>query len=120
MSIVSSKLKEVRKQREKELKKRKNFFPLLVFTIVLWFIFSLVIILTDPDKKGALELFMAVLFSASFFTFALILGKTRRGLLMAIGITIFFFLRYLGVGNLLNLALLMGILFAFEFYLSKR
>lgn len=120
MSILASRLKEIRKQRRKKINKRKNFFPLLVFTIILWFIFALVILFIDPDKKGALELFLAALFFASFFTFSLALGKASRGLVAAIGITLFILLRYLGVGNLLNLTLLTGAIIAFEFYLLKR
>ncbi|OGM31410.1 hypothetical protein A2803_05505 [Candidatus Woesebacteria bacterium RIFCSPHIGHO2_01_FULL_44_21] len=120
MSILSSKLKAIRKKREKEIKKRKNFFPFLIFTIILWFIFTLIIIFIDPEKKGALELFITSVFFANFFTFSLILGKARRGFFVAGGITFYIFLRYLGVGNLINLLLIIGVITAFEFYLSKR
>jgi len=120
MSIVSLKLKELRKTREREIKKRKNFFPALIFTIVLWSIFMLILLFADPDKKGALELFMTVLFFANFFTFSLLFGNSRRGFVAATGITLYIFLRYLGVGNLLNFILILGAVIAFEFYLSKR
>jgi hypothetical protein len=120
MSIVSSDLKELRKRRAQEIKKRKNFLPSFVIAMFLWLAVALIVLFVDPNNKWALESFMITFFFANLLTLSLVFGNTRRGLLAALSVVLFTFLRYLGVGNLLNLLLIIGAALAFEFYLSKR
>ena len=120
MSIVSSDLKELRKRRAQEIKKRKNFLPSFVIAMFLWLAVALIVLFVDPNNKWALESFMITFFFANLLTLSLVFGNTRRGLLAALSAVLFTFLRYLGVGNLLNLLLIIGAALAFEFYLSKR
>ena len=109
--------KEIRK---KEVKLRKNFFPTLIVTIFLWMGVASVIYFVEPDSFGALPLFFFLLFFSFLFTFSLIFANTRRGVLSAIGFTIFLLLRYFGVGNILNFLLIFGILLSFEIYFSRK
>lgn len=118
--IVPSKLQELRKLREKEIKKRKNFFPSLIITLALWFLLTITILFVDPTQRWALEIFFTLLFLALLFTFSLLLINTRRGFIVSIATTLFSVLLYLGVGNLFNLLLIVGASSMFEIYFTKR
>jgi hypothetical protein len=73
----------------------------------------------DPFTFGAIPAFFDLLFTALLFTLSTILLNTRRGLTIAVLVTLFLLLRYLGVGNIINLLLLAGIGIASEFYFGK-
>lgn len=120
MSIVSSKIKSLKKRRFDEIKKRKTFFPTLVIALLLWFTAVFVVLFVDPQSLGALQFFFGLLFFALTLSLSLIFGHTRRGVMAAIGISLFLFLRYIGLGNILNFLLIAGVFIAFEFYLSNR
>jgi len=115
MFIVSSKINHLRKRRFDEIKKRKSFLPSVVITVFLWLTLIFTILLVDPGQKGSLELFFGTLLFAGIFTFSLLLGNTRRGFLVSIALVFFLFLRYLGVGSFLNLALIIGVVILFEY-----
>lgn len=115
MPIVSPKIKSLRKKRNEEVKKRKNFLPSLIITTVLWIAFVFTILFVDPSQKGSLELFFGVLLFASIFTFSLLFANTRRGFLASIALIFFLFLRYLEVGSFLNLVLIIGVVILFEY-----
>ncbi|OGM18664.1 hypothetical protein A2686_04325 [Candidatus Woesebacteria bacterium RIFCSPHIGHO2_01_FULL_38_10] len=106
--------------RKKEIKLRKNFFPAMLLTILLWLGVVFIIYFVNPSDLGAVQLFFIISFLASLFTFSTLLANTRRGLLIAIGLTIFLVLRYLGVGNILNLLLILGLTITTEIYFSKK
>jgi len=106
----------MRDRRKREIKNRKNFLPSLALTAFLWLLVGAVIYFTNPDFIGMVVLFFILTFLALMFTFSLILANTRRGLIMALGITIFLIFRYFGIGNLLNGLLIIGITLATEIY----
>lgn len=110
----------IKSQRFEELRKRKNFLPSLVITAVLWLLFIAVILFTTPDSTPVLFVFFILLFLSLLFTFALILANRRRGLWVALSVTLFLLLRSFGVGNIINLVLLIVIPIIFEFYFSRR
>jgi hypothetical protein len=110
----------LKEQRKKQIRKRKNFFPLLLITIVLWILILLFIILVDPYVFSAIALFLTVLFFAFFLTFSIVFANSRRGIIAAFGFTVFLILRYFGIGNILNLLLILGVCLAFEIYFSSR
>ncbi len=105
-----------REIRKKEIKKRKNFFPLLATTLFLWISVALVIVFVDPDTFGAVPIFFILTATALFFAFTTIFGNVRRGIVASLAITLFLILRYLGVGNILNLILILATAIAFEAY----
>jgi hypothetical protein len=106
--------------RRKELKQRKNFLPALAIALFLWIALISVIYLVSPNSFGAIYVFFLLLFATVFFTTSLLFGHSRRGLLVSVAITIFMVLRYLGIGNLLNALLLVGVLVTFELFFSKN
>ncbi|OGM16680.1 hypothetical protein A2V55_01035 [Candidatus Woesebacteria bacterium RBG_19FT_COMBO_37_29] len=113
-------MKRLKTKRIEKVKRRRNFFPTLVLTLIFWLLTSLIIYLFDPSLTGAVPLFFASFFISIFLTLSLIFANSRRGILFSSGIFMFLILRYFGVGNILNLILILAIITAFEIYLSKN
>jgi hypothetical protein len=109
-----------RKPRNEQILKRKNFLPTLIITVFLWLILAGVIYFIDPDTFLAVPLFFLLLFSASLFTSSLLFASSRRGLIIASFLTFFALLSYLGVGNFLNLILIIAIVTCIEVYFSLK
>lgn len=107
--------KELRKQ---AILKRKNFLPSLILTIILWIALGAVTYFVDPQTFGAIYLFFLLVFFSLLFTFSLILGSTRRGLILSVSLTLFLILRYFGIGNILNLVLILALGLVAELYLA--
>ncbi|OGM33588.1 hypothetical protein A3D01_01375 [Candidatus Woesebacteria bacterium RIFCSPHIGHO2_02_FULL_39_13] len=109
-----------KEKRKKEIKLRKNFFVTLLVIITLWIFVATTILFVDPSDFGAVPLFFLLIFLSLFFTISTILIHTRGGLIIASTVTIFLALRYLGVGNILNLVLLAALAATIEVYFSKK
>lgn len=106
--------------RQKEVKLRKNFFPTLFFIALLWTALGGLIYFVDPFSFGAIPAFFVLMFLSFFFTFSFLFAGRRRGITLAIAITSFFILSYFGVGNILNLLLILGVVVALEIYFYKK
>jgi hypothetical protein len=109
-----------KEKRKKEIKLRKNFFPTLLATLFLWLLTASLVYFTDPTSFGLVPLFFLLIFLCLIFTFSIILANTRRGAILSGILVIFLFLRYLGVGNILNFLLLTGIGIAAELYFARK
>lgn len=107
-------------RRKKEIQRRKNFLPSLIVTILLWILLSGFIYFVDPDSLAAVPVFFLLEFVTLLFTTSILFGNTRRGAIATLVITVFLILRYFGVGNLLNLLLLVGVGITIEVYFSKN
>ncbi|HEX6976922.1 MAG TPA: hypothetical protein VF185_01000 [Patescibacteria group bacterium] len=105
-----------REIRKNQIRKRKNFFPLLAITLFLWISLLLIIVFVDPDTFGAVPVFFTIVFATLFFSLTTIFINVRRGLITAAAITLFIILRYFGVGNIVNLILITATALAFELY----
>jgi len=114
---LSSKLKAIKRKKEKN--KRKNFLPTLVVTIILWVVIGGLIYFADPHSFGVIPLFLVLVYVATMFTFSIIFAQTRRGIITASALTLFLILRYLGIGNVLNLLLILGLSLAIEYYFNR-
>jgi tryptophan-rich sensory protein len=108
-----------RQLRKQQILKRKNFLPTLLLTILLWGLLAGLIYFIDPDTFAAIPLFFVLVFSCLLFTFSLIFAGGRRGLVGSIAIILFLILAYLGVGNILNLLLIVAIALCIELYLAR-
>lgn len=106
--------------------KGRSYLPALILSLVWWGLLGGLVFLVDPAAVADwpvtrsyfsffLLLFLAVLFSAS-----LLLGNTRRGLVVAVGFVVYGYLRLLKLGGIVNLILLLGALLAFEVYFSWK
>ena len=107
-------------KRKKEVKLRKNILPTFAITALLWIALVSMIYFIDPQQKGAVLLFFVITFFTLFFTLSIIFINSRRGLISSLGIMVFLALRYFGLGNLLNLFLVIGICIALEIYLVRE
>lgn len=105
--------------RKANLKKRKNFFPTLLLTLGFWLATAFIINFIDPDEKGALQFFFFAIFFTLLFSFATLFANARRGFITTIAIVSFLTLRYLEVGNIINLLLISGLAISIELYFSK-
>jgi hypothetical protein len=110
----------MKERRKEQVLKRKNFLPSLLITILLWVLLGGLVYFIDPEIFGAVLLFFVLLFAVLLFTFSLIFASTRRGIISAIALSLFSILSYLGVGNIINLLLIVAIAICIELYFSKR
>jgi len=106
--------------RQKLVRDRKNFFPTLAITILLWIFTFALVYFVEPDIPLIMPVFFVLVFSAFLFTFSTALANSRSGLILSSAVTIFLFLRYLGVGNVINLILIVGIVISIEVYYYRR
>lgn len=106
--------------RKQQVLKRKNFLPTLLITILLWMILGGLVYFIDPDSFAAIPLFFILAFFCLLFTFSLIFANSRRGVVATIAITFFLLLTFFGVGNILNLILIVAIAICIELYFSLR
>jgi hypothetical protein len=105
---------------KRQIIKRKNFLPTLIVTILLWGILGGLIYFITPDTMGALPLFFILSFLALLFTFSLLFADSGRGFIVSLGLIVFLILRYLGIGNIINLLLIAGLVVTAEFYFTRR
>jgi len=106
--------------RRKEIIKRKNFFPTLIVTIIVWLSLGFLVYFVEPDFLFAIPLFFVLVFFALLFTFSTILVNSRQGLIVSSALTTFLILRYFGVGNIINFLLLMGLAITLELFIQKK
>lgn len=118
--MINSKLQMKRKDRKEQVLKRKNFLPTLLLTILFWFLLGALIYFVDPGAFGVVPLFFITFFVALLFTFSLIFANSRRGFLVSLSLSLFSILLYLGVGNWLNLGLILAIAACIEIYFSLK
>jgi hypothetical protein len=107
------------KHAEQKLK-RKNFLPTLLITILLWIMLGGLIYFVDPGTFGVIPLFFVTIFVSLLFTFSLLFANSRRGFIASLFLSIFLILMYLGVGNILNLILIVAIATCIELYFSLK
>src|SRR5258706_3333918 len=106
--------------RNQQILKRKNFLPTLLVTLLLWILLGGLVYFVSPDTFGVIPLFFITLFISFLFTFSLIFTGSRRGLITSSSLTLFLILAYLGVGNILNLVLILAIAVCIELYLAHK
>ncbi|QQS39021.1 hypothetical protein IPM62_00165 [Candidatus Woesebacteria bacterium] len=104
--------------RFEKVRRRKNFFPSLLINIILWVMWITFVYSVEPDTILAIPLFFVLTFLCLLFTISFLLINTQRGVLISTIIVVFLVLRYLGVGNLLNLLLLTGLYITYELYVN--
>jgi len=114
------KRKSIAKERKKIRRKRKNFLPSVVFTLLLWIIMVLFIFFIDPYLPAAIIFFFLFLFLAFLFTLSTLFANSKRGFIYSLSIMAFLIMRIYGVGNLINLLLLIGVILSIELILSKN
>ncbi len=120
-SSKTSRLKKSKKSRmrQNDKKHRKNILLNLILIVFLWMSVGFVVYFVDPFASGAVYLFFVLIFLALLFTFSTFFASTRRGFLIAFGLTLFLTFRYFGVGNILNFLLIVALVITVEMYQLK-
>lgn len=108
----------VRKYRSDKVRRRKNFFSSFLLTVLLWLLLFCFVYIVDPDNLVSRILFFVFEFLVVLFTTSFVFANSRRGLISASVVTIFLILRLFGIGNILNLGLLVGLGVCIEYYKS--
>lgn len=105
--------------RQKIIKSRKNFFPTLIITVLLWLSLGTLVYFVEPDTPGVVPLFFINAFFALLFSFSTLFENSRRGFIVSFTLVFFLILRYFGVGNIINFLLLVGVALSIELYFTK-
>lgn len=100
--------------------RRKNFLPAAFLTLLLWIVWMIIFFFVPPEIFLMPILFLLVTFLCFLFTTSLVFANTRRGVIIASGVIFLMILKYFGLINYLNIALVVGILGSVEYYLSTR
>ena len=101
------------------MRRRKNFLPTLVLTLILTVLVSYIILKIPPSSSAIVYCLLLMVYCLLFLIFSLLLGKTRWGFLFATGIIVFLFLRFLKIANLLTILLLISSLITLEIYFRR-
>ena len=83
-------------------------------SIVLWIFLACIIYFVDPNTFGIVPIFFIILFVALFNTSRILLKNKRRQLIISLAIILFVILKFFGMGNIVNLLLLVGIVLTIE------
>ena len=100
----------------KKIRNRKGYLPSFLTTLFLWFLIFFIIFFIDPATVLIIPVVLLLIFLAIFLTVSISLSNNRVGLITALGIITFAILRYWGIGNAINLLLIIGLSTAAEFY----
>jgi len=106
-----------KRKRKEIIKRRKNFFPTLVITILLWISILLIVFFMDPFTPGVLPLLFFLLFLSLIFSLSIIFEDSKRGLIFSLAIIFFLILRFMGLGNPINFLLILGVAISLDKYL---
>ena len=105
---------------------QRNFFPAAILTFVWWGLLLFLVFAVDPQVvadfpfTGSYGIFFGLTFLAVGFSASLVLGHTRRGFLVALGLVIFGYLLLGKLAHWINGLLLAGFLAALEYYWSNK
>jgi hypothetical protein len=113
---------------------RRNFLPAFIITTVLWILTFLWIVFVSPEWKITLNIFhkqfflplaiiifFTIIFLCLFFTFSLLFGKVRRGVLISAYFFLILVLRLFKIGHWYNILILTLLLLVQEYYfISKK
>ncbi len=117
--VVSRTKKHPAKQRQDKIRRRKNFFPMLLVILISWGGVISIIYFVEPYSLGAVIALFVTTFIALFFTSSVLFVNTRRALIASVGLILFMLLMYLGIGNILNLLLIGGVAISIDIYASR-
>lgn len=101
-------------------KNRLNFLPAVLISLVLVFIWLVYFFTVPPYGDFSSYMFLSLTFLVVFMVGSLVLGEKRRGFVLSSGVIIFLVLGYYGMGNWLNLLLIIGALISVEYYMYTR
>lgn len=107
-------------KRRKTLQRRKNYYPTLLLILISWGLIAAIVYFIDPQTIGIMPLFFSIIFFALLLTLSIILANSKRGLIISVAAIIFLLLRFTGVGNIINLVLIIGIAISIDLFFGEK
>ena len=110
------------RKRGRTLKKRHGL--LVAITFFVWLLIGLMIVFIDPENMRDLIFYRSyflpgvLIYLGLLFLLSILTLSARRAFLWSRGLVIFIYLRVWGLGNYLNLLLLLGVVGSIETYIS--
>jgi hypothetical protein len=114
-------------------KNRRNFLPTFIINFLLWIFLAIFLVNSSPSSTSALTIlnlkiqlpiniiFFFIIFTLALtLTISLLLGNTRRGFLLTLGVDTFLALQLIKQVNILNLILIGAIIVVFELLFSVK
>lgn len=108
------------------MRKRKNLIPMVFLTLLSWSGIGYLMYAQSPNGTLPLPLpidpkllFFLLLFLAFLFSFSLLFQNTRRGILIAIGLTALTLLRFFHFFHPLYIVFIFALLLTLELYFVK-
>ena len=112
--------------RERSSKNKKRYGVLVALMIANWAVLVWMVLKVDPQTIKDVVLpetylpMLAVFFGAVFWLLSIALLSAKKALRWSLGVTLFLYLRILGLGNLVNGTLILAILIVVEYYFSIK
>ncbi|MEK7526073.1 MAG: hypothetical protein AAB546_01180 [Patescibacteria group bacterium] len=92
-----------------------------IFIALLGWVFAVILVLfIDPQMQIAVPVFFVIVFINIFTTCLVLLKNKKRSFLYSLALILFLFLRYFGMGSLLNFILIIGIVISIEIFTFPR
>ena len=91
-----------------------------VLTVILWLLIIAVTLTVSPESTFGIPLMLSIIFFAFWVPLSWIFRSAGRGILIAIGITGYFFLRMQELDSVLHIALVVLFLVTVELYFWQR
>lgn len=91
-----------------------------LITLIAGVVFLVFFFFIPPSFFAAPPAFLFLTFLLVFFLFSAVLRASRRGFIVALGLLTYMILSYLGVSNWLNLFLILGSVFALQWYFWNK
>ncbi len=104
------------RKRLTETQKPKSNIAAIVIATICWISVCTLLLFIDPQTTGVIPVFFILLSVALFLTMIVILKNKKRSALYSSAIMLFLSLCYFGVGNILNLILIVGIVISIEIF----
>ncbi|MGI5825988.1 MAG: hypothetical protein ACOX50_01095 [Patescibacteria group bacterium] len=114
-------------------KNRRNFLPTFIINFLLWIFLAIFLIKSSPSSTSVLTilnlkiqlpiniiLFFIIFTLTLTLTIALLLGNTRRGFLLTLGVDTLLALQLIKQVNILNLVLVGAIIAVLELLFSVK
>lgn len=107
---------------EEKTNNKKKYGWLVLFTLTTWSTIGLIVWKVDPTLvkdfliPGIYLPMLLLIFLGVFFVLSILFLSAKVALRWTLGIVLFLLLRILGLGNMLNGAMILGILVVYEIY----
>jgi hypothetical protein len=102
------------------MRKRTNFLPTLLLTLLFFLILVYICFFIPPISTPVIIIFYLALFLFSFFLCSLLLLNSRRGFIISFGLIGLAVLQQFKLANPLNIFIVIALIIAAEIFFDKH